>query len=131
MAEASQESIKRLIENSEKGLSQIEISLPLVLEARKAAIEAIRNKEGDDVVLDLLLVVLDTLLSENEVIYDLSSSLDTLLKAKDDYAKRFYMQSLNLCFWESCMLFVGASDDDKYGLLSRLEPLTKQLNQAG
>ena len=131
MAEASPESIKRLIENSEKGLSQIEISLPLVLETRQAVEEAIINKGGDDVVLDLLLIVLDTLLAENEVIYDLSTSLDALLRADDDYAKRFYMQGLNLCFWESCQLFVGTSEDDKYGLLSRLEELTKQLNQAG
>lgn len=131
MADASPESIQRLIENSEKGLSQIETSLPLVLDARAAVVEAIGNKGGNDVVLDLLLVVLDTVLAENEVIYDLSTSLDALLRADNDYAKRFYMQSLNLCFWESCQVFVGESDNDQYGLLSRLEGLTKQLNQAG
>lgn len=131
MADASPESIKRLIENSEKGLSEIEISLPHVLEARQAVVEAIRNNADNDVLLDLLLVVLDTQLAENEVIYDLSSSLDALLRADDDYTKRFYMQSLNLCFWESSQLFVGESEEDRYGLLSRLEELTKQLNQAG
>lgn len=46
MAEASPESIKRLIENSEKGLSQIEISLPLVLETRQAVEEAIKRDQG-------------------------------------------------------------------------------------
>ena len=128
MADASPESIQRLIENSEKGLTQIEMSLPVVLETRKAIEEAIQKQEEGRVELDLLLTVFDTLLAENEVIYDLSASLDALLKAKDDYTKRFYMQSLNLCFVEACQLFVG---DDGDGLLSRLVRLTKELHQAG
>lgn len=130
MADASPKSIQRLIEYSEKGLAQIEVSLPQILKTRKAIEEEIEKKGGNNVVLDLLLVVLDTLLAENEVIYDLSASLDALLKASDDYTKRYYMQSLNLCFWESYQLFVG-EDGDEYGLLSKIESLTKQLNQAG
>lgn len=130
MAEASPESIQRLIENSEKGLVQIELSLPLILETRQAVLEAIKKQEGSNVILELMLAVFDTLLAENEVIYDLSASLDALLKATDDYTKRFYMQSLNLCFVEACQLFAG-EDGDENGLLTRLEKLTKQLNQAG
>lgn len=130
MADASPESIQLLIENSEKGLAQIEVYLPQILKTRKAVEEEIEKKGGSNVVLDLLLVVLDTLLAENEVIYDLSASLDALLKANDDYTKRYYMQSLNLCFWESCQLFVG-EDGDEYGLLSKIEKHTKQMNQAG
>lgn len=130
MADASPETIQRLIENSEKGLSQIEMSLPHVLETRLVVMNAIKRQGGGDVVLDLMLVVLDTILAENEVIYDLSASLDALLKAKDDYTKRFYMQSLNLCFWEACQLFAGEEGDED-GLLTKLEKLTQQLNQAG
>ena len=130
MAEASQESIQRLIENSEKGLAQIEMSLPILLEGRRVIEEAIKKQENRNVVLDLLSIVYDILLSENEVIYDLSASLDSLLKASDDYTKRYYMQSLNLCFWEACQLFVG-EDGDEDGLLSRLVMLTNELNQAG
>ena len=130
MADASPETIQRLIENSEKGLAQIEMSLPHVLEARPVVMNAIKRQEGSNVILDLMLVVLDTILAENEVIYDLSASLDALLRAKDDYTKRFYMQSLNLCFLEACRLFVG-EDGDENGLLTKLEKLTKQLNQAG
>lgn len=130
MADASPESIQRLIENSEKGLAQIEVSLPQILKTRQAVEDAIKTKGGSNVVLDLFLVVLDTLLAENEVIYDLSASLNALLRANDDYTKRYYMQSLNLCFWESCQLFVG-EDGDGNGLLTRLEQFTKQLNQAG
>lgn len=130
MADASPESIQRLIENSEKGLLQIEMSLPIVLKTRKAIEEAIQKQKERRVELDLLLAMFDTLLAENEVIYDLSASLDALLKATNDYTKRFYMQSLNLCFVESCQLFVG-EDGDENGLLSKLEKLTKELNQAG
>lgn len=101
MADASPESIPRLIENSEKGLAQIEMSSPILLEGRKAIEDAINKQEERNAVLYLLLLVYDTLLAENEVIYDLSASLDPLLKATDDYAKRYYMQSLNLCFWEA------------------------------
>ena len=130
MAEASPESIQRLIDNSEKGLKDIEMSTALIMETRQAVIDCIENQIESNVVLDLMLSVLDTLLAENEVIYDLSASLDALLKAKDDYTKRFYMQSLNLCFVEACQLFAGEKGDDN-GLLTRLEGLTKQLNQAG
>lgn len=130
MADASPETIQRLIENSEKGLAQIEMSLPHVLETRPVVMNAIKRQEGSNVVLDLMLVVLDTILAENEVIYDLSASLDALLKAKDDYTKRFYMQSLNLCFLEACQLFAGEEGDEN-GLLTKLEKQTKQLNQAG
>ena len=130
MADASPESIQRLIENSEKGLTQIEMSLPLILETRQAIGEAIKKQDERNVGLDLLLVVFDMLLAEHEVIYDLSASLDALLKAKDDYTKRFYMQSLNLCFCEACQLFVG-EDGDEDGLLSRLVRLTQELHQAG
>ena len=130
MADASPESIPRLIENSEKGLAQIEMSSPILLEGRKAIEDAINKQEERNAVLYLLLLVYDTLLAENEVIYDLSASLDPLLKATDDYAKRYYMQSLNLCFWEACQLFVGEEGDED-GLLSKLVKLTKELNQAG
>ena len=106
------------------------MSLPLIMETRQAVIDAIRKQEGSNVVLDLMLAVFDTLLAESEVIYDLSASLDALLKATDDYTKRFYMQSLNLCFVEACQVFAGEEGDEN-GLLSRLEKLTKQLNQAG
>jgi len=131
MADASPETIQRLIDNSEKGLSQIEMTLPYVLDTRHAVEDAIQKQEGSNETLELQLIVLDSLLAENEVIYDLSASLNALLKASDDYTKRFYMQSLNLCFWESCQLFVGASEEDKYGILSRMEQLTRQTNQAG
>lgn len=130
MADASPETIQRLITNSEKGLASIELSLPFLLETRQAVLVAIRKQEERKVVLDLMLAVLDTVLAENEVMYDLSASLDALLKATDDYTKRFYMQSLNLCFVEACQLFVG-EDGDENGLLTRLEGLIKQLNQAG
>lgn len=130
MADASPESIQKLIENSEKGLAQIEMSLPIVLEARKVIEEAIQKQEKHRVELDLLLTVFDTLLAENEMIYDLSASLDALLKARNDYTKRYYMQSLNLCIVEACQLFVG-DDGDEDGLLSRLVRLTKELHQAG
>ena len=125
MADASPETIQRLIANSERGLKDIEMSLPLILETRQAVIDANRKQEGSNVVLDLMLAVFDTLLAESEVIYDLSASLDALLKAKDDYTKWFYMQSLNLCFVEACRLFSGENDDDG-GLLTNLEELTKQ-----
>ena len=72
MAEASPESIKRLIDNSEKGLKDIEMSTALVMETRQAVIDCIENQIESNVVLDLMLSVLDTLLAENEVIYDLS-----------------------------------------------------------
>lgn len=130
MADASPQTIERLIANSEKGLKDIELSLPLILETRQAVLDAIEKQEESNVVLDLMLAVFDTLLAENEVIYDLSASFDALLKAKDDYTKRFYMQSLNLCFVEACQLFAG-EDGNENGLLTRLEGLTKQLNQAG
>ncbi len=130
MADASPESIQRLIENSEKGLKQIEISLPLILETRQAIEEAIKKQDEHNVGLDLLKMVFDMMLGEHEVIYDLSASLDALLKATDDYTKRYYMQSLNLCFCEACQLFVG-DDGDEDGLLSRLVRLTKELHQAG
>lgn len=61
------------------------MSLPLILETRQAVLGAIEKQEESNVVLDLMLAVFDTLLAENEVIYDLSASLDALLKAKDDY----------------------------------------------
>ena len=130
MADASPESIQRLIENSEKGLAQIETSQPQVLETRKAVEEAIKNQDGRNDVLELTLVVVDTILAENEVIYDLSASLDALMRATDDYTKGFYMQSLNLCFVEACQLFVGEEGDEN-GLLTNLEKLTKKLNQTG
>lgn len=130
MAEASQETIQSLIENSEKGLAQIEMSSSLILETRLAVVDSIKKQEQDNVVLVLLLTVLDTSLAENEVTYDMSASLDALLKAANDYTKRFYMQSLNLCFVEACQVFEG-KDGDEYGLLTRLENQTKQLNQAG
>lgn len=49
MADASPESILRLIENSEKGLKQIEISLPLILETRQAIEEAIKKQDEHNV----------------------------------------------------------------------------------
>lgn len=128
--EASPETIQRLIDNSERGLAQIELSLPLILETRQT-LEGVLKKQGDNnAIQELLLGVLDSLLAENEVIYDLSASLDALLKAQDDYTKRYYMQSMNLCFWESCQLFVGQKDDNN-GLLQRLERLCGQLNFVG
>lgn len=130
MADASPETIERLIGNSEKGLKDIEMSLPLILETRQAVLDAIEKQKESNVVLELMLAVFDTLLAENEVIYDLSASLDALLKAKNDYTKRYYMQSLNLCFVEACSLFAG-DENDENSLLTRLEKLTKQLNQAG
>lgn len=130
MADASPETIERLIGNSEKGLKDIEMSLPLILETRQAVLDAIEKQKESNVVLELMLVVFDTLLAENEVIYDLSASLDALLKAKNDYTKRYYMQSLNLCFVEACSLFAG-DENDENSLLTKLEKLTKQLNQAG
>ena len=130
LADASPESIQRLIENSERGLAQIEMSQPLILDARRAVVEAIEKEDGRNVEQELKLVVLETILAENEVIYDLSASLDALLKATDDYTKRFYMQSLNLCFVEACQLFVGDKGDEN-GLLTKLDMLTRDLNQAG
>lgn len=130
MADASPDSILRLIGNSEKGLAQIEMSLPAILKARLAVLEAIEKQDERNVVLELTLVILDSLLAENEVIYDISSLLNALLRATDDYTKRYYMQMLNLCFCEACQLFVGEKSD-KNGLLSRLENLTRELNQAG
>ncbi|MBO6030461.1 MAG: hypothetical protein J6Q22_03225 [Prevotella sp.] len=129
MADASLETIRRLIENSEKGLKDIELTLPTILKARQAVDEAFKKQERRDADLDLELMVLDTLLAENEVTYDLTASLDALLKATDIYTKRYYMQSLNLCFYEACQSFVG--EDDQFGLLTRLEQRMKQLNQAG
>ena len=130
MADASPETIERLIGNSEKGLKDIEMSLPLILETRQVVLDAIEKQKESNVVLELMLVVFDTLLAENEVIYDLSASLDALLKANNDYTKRYFMQSLNLCFVEACQLFAG-DEGDENGLLTRLEKLTKQLNQTG
>jgi len=130
MADASPETIERLIGNSEKGLKDIEMSLPLILETRQAVLDAIEKQKESNFVLELMLVVFDTLLAENEMIYDLSASLDALLKANNDYTKRYFMQSLNLCFVEACQLFAGDEGDEK-GLLTRLEKLTKQLNQTG
>ena len=128
--EASPETIQRLIDNSEKGLAQIELSSPLILETRQA-LEAVLKKQGDkNAITELLLSVLDTLLAENEVIYDLSASLDALLKANDDYTKRYYMQSMNFFFWESCQVFVGQKGDIN-GLLQRLESQCGQLNLIG
>lgn len=130
MADASPDSILHLIENSEKGLAQIEMSLPAILEARQTVLEAIEKLENRNVVLELILAVLDSLLAENEVIYDISALSNALLRATDDYTKRYYMQMLNLCFCEACQLFVGEKSD-KNGLLSRMENLTGELNQAG
>lgn len=125
--EASHETILRLLDNIEKSLSQLELSLPLIMENRQA-LDVELNKQGDNnAITELLLVVFDIILAENEVIYDLSVSLKALLKAKDDYTKRYYMQSLNLCFWESCQVFVGQKNDNN-GLLQRLERLCSQLN---
>ena len=130
MAEASPETIQRVIENSEKGLSQIESSLPIIIETRRAVVEEIEKKKERNIILDLTLLALDSLLAENEVIYDISASLKALLKATDDYVKRYYMKSLNLYFWEACQLFVGKKGDE-YGLLSRIERLTKEVHQSG
>ena len=128
--EASPETIQRLIDNTEKSLAQIELSSPLILQTRQT-VEGVLKKKGDhSAVQVLLLCVLDTILAENEVIYDLSASLDALLKAKDDYNKRYYMQSMNLCFWESCRAFVGQKGDNN-GLLQRLECMCGQLNLVG
>ena len=110
--EASHETILRLLDNIEKSLSQLELSLPLILEKRQA-LDVELNKLGDNnAITELLLVVFDIILAENEVTYDLSVSLKALLKAKDDYTKRYYMQSLNLCFCESCQVFVGQGNDN-------------------
>lgn len=130
MADASPESIQRLIENSEKGIAQIEISQPFLLKARRAVEEAIKKQNGRHIVFDLMLAVFDTMLAETEVIYDLSASLDALLKATNDYTKRYYLQNLNLCFWEASQLFAG-DEGDEDGLLSRLVALSIELNQAG
>ena len=130
MPEASANTIKRLIEISEKGLVQIERSLPLVLKAREEVLCAIKKEVGKNNILELMLTTLDLVLAENEVIYDLSAFLDPLLKATDEYTKRYYMQELNFCFWETCQLFVG-DGSDKDGLLTKLEDLTKQQYQAG
>ena len=128
--EASPETIQRLIDNFKKGLAQIELSSPLILETRQT-VEGVINKKGANSDIHvLLLCVLDTILAEDEVIYDLSASLDALLKAKDDYTKRYYMQSMNLCFVESCRVFVGQKGDIN-GLLQRLERLCDQLNLVG
>lgn len=128
--EASPETIQRLIDNSEKGLAQIELSLPLILETRQTLEGVLKKQVDNNAIQELLLGVLDSLLVENEVIYDLSASLDALLKANDDYTKRYYMQSMNLCFVESCRAFVGQKGD-KNGLLQRLECLCGQLNLVG
>lgn len=92
MADASPDNIQRLIDTSEKGLAQIEASRSIVLKARQAVDEAIKKQDGRNVVLDMMLAVLDSLLAGNEVIYDLSASLDALLKATNEYTKRYYMQ---------------------------------------
>ena len=84
MADASPESIQRLTENSEKGLAQIEMSSPILLEGRKAIEDAIKKQEERNAVLYLLLLVYDTLLAENEVIYDLSASLDPKMMMRTD-----------------------------------------------
>lgn len=128
--DASPEKIRSLIENLEKELSQIEKSLPLAMEMRQAIEDDIKKQDGNNVVLDLLLVVFDTILAEDEVIYDLSASLNALLKANNDYTKRYYMQCMNLCFCESCQAFVGQKDD-KNGLLQRLKNQCGQLNLVG
>ena len=130
MADASPDSILRLIENSEKGLAQIEMSLPAILEARQAVLEAIEKQDGRNIILELTLVILDSLLAENEVIYDISASMNALLRATDDYTKRYYMQILNLCFCEACQLFEGETSD-RNGILSRMENLTRELMQTG
>ena len=130
MPEASANTIKRLIEISEKGLVQIERSLPFLMKTRQAVLCAIKKQEGKSNILDLMLTTLDTLLAEDEVVYDLSSLLDALLRATDDYTKRYYMQGLNFCFWETCQLFVGEGNDED-GLLTKLKNLTKQHHQAG
>lgn len=46
MADASPETIQQLIENSEKGLAQIEVSLPLILETRQTVEETIKKQDG-------------------------------------------------------------------------------------
>lgn len=130
MADATLDSIQRLIENSEKGLARIEKSSQVILKVRQAVLEAIDKQRDRNVISELTLVIMDSLLAENEVIYDVSASLNALLRAKDDYTKRYYMQVLNLCFCEACQLFVGEKNDEN-GLLYRLENLTKELNQAG
>lgn len=130
MADATLDSIQRLIENSEKGLAGLEMASQVILNVRQAVLEAIDKQRDRNVILELTLVILDSLLSENEVIYDVSASLNALLRATDDYTKRYYMQVLNLCFCEACQLFVGEKNDEN-GLLNRLENLTKELNQAG
>lgn len=130
MVDASPETILRLIKNSEKVLGQIEMSLPTILEAREAILETIKKQDNSNVILNLALVVLDSMLAENEIIYDISSSLNALLKATDDYTKRYYMQTLNLCFGEASQLLVGENGDE-CGLLIKLERSTKELNQAG
>ena len=130
MVDASLETILRLIEKSERGLAQIEMSLSSILGTREAILETIKKQGNGNVILDLALAVLDSMLAENEIIYDISSSLNALLKATDDYTKRYYMQILNLCFWEASQLLVGENDDE-CGLLIKLEKSTKELNQAG
>lgn len=128
--EASLETIQRLMDNTKKGFLQIESSLPLILETRQTIEDAINKQNDNNAILELLIGVFDSMLAENEVIYDLSASLDALLKANDDYTKRYYMQSLNLCFWESCQVFVG-QEGDCFGLLQRLESQCRQLNIVG
>lgn len=130
MSEASLESIESLIEKSESNLAQIEVTLPLILEMRQSVIAAIDKQQDATLLSDLLLVVLDVILAENEVIYDLSASLDALLKSENKCTKRYYMQHINFCFCEACQVFVGEKGDE-YGLLTKLESLTKRLNQVG
>ena len=63
-------------------------------------------------------------------IYDISALLNAMLRATDDYTKCYYIQMLNLRFYEVCQLFVGEKSD-KNGLLFRLENLTGELKYAG
>lgn len=128
MALASKESIDRLIANSGKTLATLEGSYADVLSLRKAVEKAKEQTQENSVVLDLLAITADVILTSTEVSYDLSASLKSMLMAKDVYAKRFCMQSLNLCFCESVCCLVGS---DGNGLLTKLEASTKETSLTG
>ena len=126
--EATRATIQKLISSSEKTLAEIELSLPLTMELRKTVFDTCQCQEEKPLGMALLSLTLDTILAEHEVTYDLSASLNGMMRAEDDYTRKFFMQMMNLCFWEAFEVFVGS---DNEGLLKKMEGLTQEMHLAG
>lgn len=130
MADASKESIVRLVVNVDSNLSFIESLLPDIRKSIYLIDSIKKRKNSSSLLLESLAVCEDVLLGSYVVIYDIMASLKRMIKTDNVYIKRYQMSSLNLCFFEGCSLLVD-SGGGQSGILNRLESSAKSLNLVG